>query len=75
MDKKNKKWTAFFNEVLYDDEERRQCEICVVCHRLTDIRVDTPIEKRMHYFEGAGQLCDSCWEQIYGKMKNTANGK
>ena len=44
-------------------------ESCVLCHRRTDVPRGTPIEKRRHYIEGAGQLCGACWQKTYGKEK------
>ena len=42
-------------------------EKCVTCGVETDVRIDTPVDVRYHYVEGAGQLCKSCWEKIYKK--------
>lgn len=35
-------------------------EICVVCGDDTGISIATPVEKRAHYVEGAGQCCPAC---------------
>lgn len=42
-------------------------EICVVCHKETDVPVDKHIDERYYYVEGAGQLCKECFDSIYGK--------
>ena len=42
-------------------------EICVLCGRVTDVDVSTPIDQRLHYVEGAGQLCPECDAKIYSK--------
>ena len=50
--------------VVYDSGK----EICAVpsCGRETNYRKDSPISERLHYIEGAGQLCDRCVEyEIY----------
>lgn len=44
-------------------------ESCVLCHRRTDVPRGTPVGKRRHYIEGAGQLCGACWRETYGKEK------
>ena len=37
-----------------------QFERCVSCGELTNIPVNTLIQKREFYIEGAGQLCTKC---------------
>ena len=44
-------------------------EKCVVCTNDTPYTKETPIEQRYYYVEGAGQLCEHCYDQIY-KWKN-----
>ena len=36
------------------------------CGELTNVRKDTPTNKRLHYIDGVGQLNPSCYERIYG---------
>ena len=38
-------------------------ETCIVCHEMTDIRRDAPVEKRECYVRGMGQLCRLCWNE------------
>jgi hypothetical protein len=38
---------------------------CVVCKKETQYTKDTHIDERKHYVEGAGQLCEKCYESIY----------
>ena len=51
-------------------------EICVIpkCGRETGYRKDTPTDRREHYVDGAGQLCDKCENEFlldeYRKRKN-----
>ena len=39
-------------------------EICVICHKKTTVRAETPIQQRQHYVEGCGQLCKTCGKKI-----------
>lgn len=41
-------------------------EHCIICNRVTQIRKDTPIDKRACYEIGAGQLCRQCYEKFNG---------
>ena len=36
-------------------------ETCIMCGKTTDVLVDTHIDFRYGYVEGAGQLCRSCY--------------
>lgn len=36
-------------------------ETCIICGKLTNIPVDTYIEYRYGYVEGAGQCCRECY--------------
>lgn len=56
--------TALRNEQNRDDNDR---EICVACGNETEYMFSTPINKRQHYVEGAGQLCPQCYYDIYVK--------
>jgi hypothetical protein len=42
-------------------------EKCASCGKETPYTIDTPIELRSHYVEGGGQLCEHCYNEIYGK--------
>ena len=42
-------------------------ERCAACGRVTDVQADMPIELRCGYIEGAGQLCQTCHAELYGK--------
>lgn len=39
---------------------------CVHCGKETEYVKNTPVDARLHYIEGAGQLCPACYIQIYG---------
>ena len=47
-----------------------ETESCVICGKSTEYRIDTPIDKRECYVEGAGQLCRKCYFEIYLKNGN-----
>lgn len=38
---------------------------CVSCNCDTLYETTAPIETRIHYIEGGGQLCEQCYEDIY----------
>lgn len=38
---------------------------CVVCGCLTEFHATDPVENRLYYIDGAGQLCSSCGRQLY----------
>lgn len=40
-------------------------EVCVLCGKQTDIRRDTPVDFRDAYICGCGQLCRSCYDELY----------
>jgi hypothetical protein len=41
-------------------------EICIICGKQTDINVNTHIDLRYGYVEGAGQCCKQCYDRTYG---------
>lgn len=40
-------------------------EECALCHRITEVKADTPVECRKHYIYGVGQLCEKCYHKTY----------
>jgi len=38
---------------------------CVYCGKETKYPKHMDIDFRMHYVEGAGQLCEKCYDEIY----------
>jgi len=42
----------------------REKEMCVSCWKQTEYEVNTPIDQRRNYLEGAGQLCEKCAEEL-----------
>jgi len=47
---------------------KKENDWCIVCGKETEYTKDTPKNQRFYYVEGVGQLCSSCYENIYGKM-------
>jgi len=47
----------------------KEVEKCVQCECDTPYLITTPIDERMYYIEGAGQLCEKCYHEIYEKPK------
>ena len=45
-------------------------EHCILCGRLTETAYDQPLSKRQHYIEGAGQLCQECYQELYVPRNN-----
>ncbi len=54
------------NEIRHsvDKNAKVEYEVCVVCKKKTDVRIDEPITRRYTYIEGAGQLCPSCYKKL-----------
>ena len=46
-------------------ESLQRFDKCVSCGELTMYPVETSIQERMYYVEGAGQLCEKCYKEIY----------
>ena len=42
-------------------------EKCASCGESTEYTQDTPIDKRVGYIQGAGQLCQKCYKELYPK--------
>ena len=49
-------------------------EKCVNCGAETDVPVDQHIDLRKNYVEGAGQLCDGCYNKIYDEREDKGSG-
>ena len=45
-------------------------ERCVLCGKLTDIPKGQPVTQRSGYIAGGGQLCESCYEDIYVRNRS-----
>jgi len=44
-------------------------EKCILCKKKTKYFKNTHIDMRKYYIEGAGQLCEKCYKNIYEKNK------
>ena len=43
-------------------------ESCVLCGKDTPYSFDTPLEKRVGYVDGCGQLCKKCFSVIQAEL-------
>lgn len=43
-------------------------DLCISCETETKYSHDTSIEYREGYVEGAGQLCDACYSNIFNNV-------
>lgn len=43
-------------------------DLCISCDTETEYTHDTDIELRERYIEGAGQLCEPCYNNIMGTL-------
>lgn len=48
-------------------KDREGYELCVHCGRKTNVLKTVPISERSCYIEGAGQLCEDCYKEIYDR--------
>lgn len=46
-------------------ENNDESERCVLCHELTDVKKNTPTERRENYESGIGQLCPRCAKKVH----------
>ena len=45
----------------------KEVDKCISCGCDTPYTINTHIDQRKHYVEGAGQLCVGCFEKTYKK--------
>ena len=57
------------NQQKQQKEDIRRTEVCALCKGTITYPFDLPILQRQHYFEGAGQLCPTCYKNVYGDLK------
>lgn len=50
-----------------DDEDDEYKDRCVLCKCVTKYSIDTPVQCRTCYIQGAGQLCKECYKKVYDK--------
>ena len=46
--------------------KKKEHDVCVICGVLTEYETCAHIDSRLHYVEGAGQLCGGCYKDVYG---------
>lgn len=49
-------------------------EHCVLCKRQTNIPFDRPIDERLYYVEGVGQLCRDCARELAAELSILPQG-
>lgn len=47
-------------------------DLCISCDSESKYSHDTSIEYRTNYIEGAGQLCEKCYNTIMNKLQEVA---
>lgn len=53
------------------EEKKPETEKCVFCGEPTNVPINENIDNRAFYVEGAGQLCEKCYNKVYGpRMTN-----
>ena len=45
-------------------------ELCVRCGKETKYDTSTPITLRRYFIEGAGQLCEECWKEVFNRKND-----
>ena len=55
-------------------KEKVEMEKCSLCDKETDVPKNMPIDLRKNYVEGAGQLCDGCYNKIYDEREDKGSG-
>lgn len=47
------------------ENEGNDLEKCVTCDFETNVKINTRVDMRECYVEGAGQLCEDCYKGVY----------
>ncbi len=55
-----------------NNDIKKVYDCCVLCGKTTCYTKDVPFDERQGYIEGAGQLCPSCYMDIYLNKKRIA---
>ena len=45
--------------------DKKMIEKCILCHTDTGYTFDVPIQERLYYVYGCGQLCEKCYTSLY----------
>ncbi len=46
-----------------------ETETCIVCGVDTKVPKNLHVDHRFNYVEGAGQMCQKCWNETYKNSK------
>ena len=57
-------WKAII-EMFEKHPPKEEMDKCVFCNKETEYPKSLNIDYRLHYIEGAGQLCKECYDKIY----------
>ena len=49
-------------------------ERCVLCRRMTNVPFDRPIDERLYYVEGVGQLCRDSARELAAELSILPQG-
>lgn len=49
--------------------KNKMIEKCIRCNKPTPYDINYPIDRRKYYIDGSGQLCEVCWNALYGSAK------
>ena len=49
------------------EKTKDEVDKCITCGADTPYTINTHIDMRLYYIEGAGQLCKKCFEEIHKK--------
>lgn len=52
---------------VYIQKQINKTEICISCKNDTGVPIGLDIESRLYYIQGAGQLCQDCYNTLYPK--------
>ena len=61
------------NRVQFTMTKQVETEKCVICGKDTGVPVDTHIDMRKTYVEGAGDMCATCFIDVYKKVSKNDN--
>jgi formylmethanofuran dehydrogenase subunit E len=67
-EKSNKRYTQL-------QKEKSIWEDCSSCGEMVYVLKTEPIEKRLFYIEGVGQLCEKCYDYIHQHRNSLFNNK
>jgi hypothetical protein len=57
------------------DKKELKTEVCVSCGLNTHIEKNLDVTLRLHYVDGAGQLCKDCYDNVFKGRENDVSDK